>query len=426
MVALPMNMRLTEGQDRTQHRVALTLAVLLPWMLLVARAGAEIATAVIGLLFLWRSMVMRDWAWLHEPFVRLGLVAWVWLMFVVSPFAINPEKSFMLALPWGRYILLFVALRYWLLTTRQALIAVVISLAVLVGFCVVDALVQYVTGMSLTQHPRLETGRLTGPFRTPKVGIFIARFLLPMVSILTLLQLKKPLRWRALFLGGALVCVAAIMCTGERTAFTMTLVSLNLVLFLVSLGNGKIRLHALMTLALLLTATVLLFLTQNSIQMTFLRTVDHLEHFHDSPYGQVSAAAIETGREYWPTGAGIQGFRIVTERLSHLQVKELTIKEPFSHPHNVYLEWFAEAGFGVVLYTAMVLCLLYEAIRMLLRSHGGMEVIAPAFMVSGWVFYFFPLMSMQSYFSNWTAIMVWYCLGILFSVRVLTAASERT
>jgi hypothetical protein len=69
-----------DGENRTRMAVALGLLLLLPWMLIVARAGAEICTALIGILFLWRSAMMRDWQWLHEPFTRVALLAWLWLM----------------------------------------------------------------------------------------------------------------------------------------------------------------------------------------------------------------------------------------------------------------------------------------------------------------------------------------------------------
>jgi O-antigen ligase len=414
-----------EGENRTRMAVAFGLLLLLPWMLILTRAGAEICCALIGVLFLWRSAMMRDWQWLREPFTRVALLAWLWLMLGVSPLAINPEKSFLLALPWIRYMLLFIAIRYWLLTTRTALRVLAVMLAVMLALCIIDTLWQYATGMSLTQHPEIISGRLTGPLDKPKIGMLLARYMLPALALLALFAVAAPWRARAVMGLGVLACVVTILLTGERTAFAMSVLSLGVIIGVVVLREQRLRLYALGLVVTVLMSFVLLFYTQPWVQLTLTRTIDHVSHFSTSPYGQVFGAAYDAGRTHWTTGVGMQGLRELTVEPKAGDVATDAVKEHFLHAHNPYLEWFAEAGLvGLLVFMALIGTLLREAVQLLRKTHG-MAVMVPAFMLGSLLFNFFPAMSTQSYFSNWTGIMIWSCLAMLFSARALLTADGR-
>ncbi len=412
----------TNDENRTRVAVAFALLLLLPWLMIITRAGTEIATDIIGILFLWRSVARRDWRWLRAPIMMLAVIAWVWLMVGVSPFALNPEKSFLLALPWIRYMLLFAAMRYWLMTTPASVRVVAGMLVALVAFCTIDTLWQYATGVSLTGNPISDSGRLTGPFVGTKIGIFMAKFLLPTLAIISVvLTVRAPYAFIAVALGTVLA-IAAILLTGERTAFGMTVAALVMGGVLVIRREKRVLPYALGMFALMCACVVLLFLTQDWVHLTLERTVATLEHFEQSPYGQVFAAALHTGRDHWLTGVGMQGFRIAYESMVAAQGPE-AMGEHFMHTHNTYLEWFAEAGLvGLLLMISIVVCLLREAWQML-RMAQGMAVMAPALVLGTLLFNFFPFMSTQSYFSNWTGIVVWYTLGLAFSVKPRHAAA---
>lgn len=411
--------RPSAGENRKPMAIAFALLLLLPWMFIFARAGIEICAAGIGLLFLWRSAVMRDWQWLRDPFVRVAFVAWLWLMLVVSPFALKPEHAFFLALPWIRYILLVAALRYWLLTSREAFVLLGKVLAVMLAFCVIDSLWQYMTGLSLTHHVIWESGRLTGPFVSPKIGMFVARFTLPLAAICVVVAPSVSRRMSVLFFVGVLFCVAVVLLSGERTATAMTLGSLGLAALVIAWRVKSQRVVALGLISVLVIATLALFYTQATVRNTLDRAVGHVEEFSHSPYGQVYAVAVQTGREHWLTGVGMGGLREVMPEPYAILGKDIVVDAHYLHAHNPYLEWFAEAGVpGLLLFLAVVVCLLCEVVQLMRRTHG-VAVVIPAFMLGAVLFHFFPVMSTQSYFSNWTGIMVWYSLAVVLSLRNL-------
>jgi O-antigen ligase len=222
---------------------------------------------------------------------------------------------------------------------------------------------------------------------------------------------------------GFIYCLVAILFTGERTAFMMIIMAFALITPVLALRIKKLRVYAAVFGTIIVMLLSVLLSTQSGVQETLLRTEEHLEDFSQSPYGQVFAAAIQIGRDHWLTGVGIEGLRELIPQPLAVVVDASSLKEHYMHAHNPYLEWFAEAGLvGLILFMCLVGILMREALQ-LLRHTRGIASIVPAFMLGACLFNFFPVMSTQSYFSNWTGMMVWYALAIVFSTRNLLAAN---
>lgn len=398
-------------------KVGFLCVLLMPWILVLSRAGAEAFAAVPSLLFLWHSFRQRNWAWLRAPWVRAAFMAWLWMMLVVSPLAIEPKKSFLMALPWIRYILFVVAVRVWLLRDLRTLHYVAVSIALLLGFCCIDTLWQYVTGLSLTQHVPLRDNRLSGPFTTPKIGIFLAKMLLPAVAIGLLWVQHRSWRWKALLLVSILLCEVVIFLSGERTAFLMTAGATVLVAGLLCYFDKRLLVPAAASIAVLFLTIFALVKTQPDAAWVVDRTIGHVEHFSETPYNEVFKTAWHTGLQYWPTGTGVQGFREVTGKLATRSSGEAGhVSEGYLHAHNPYLEWFAESGLpGLVLFVAVVGLLLREALQWL-RAADTFSAVIPASMLGIWLMNFFPIMSAQSYFSNWAGILAWFSIAVVYSL----------
>ena len=60
------------------HVVALGLTLLMPLFLLHVRVGAEAAFDIVAALFLVRSALDRQWRWLRQGWVVVGLLWWGW------------------------------------------------------------------------------------------------------------------------------------------------------------------------------------------------------------------------------------------------------------------------------------------------------------------------------------------------------------
>lgn len=411
--ARPVLERWKSARQAESLRAAAYVATLfIPLMLIISRGTADALGALIGLSFLYRSYQWNDWQWTRDPVVRIGFAAWLWMVLVVSPFAADGFASFSIALPWVRFLLLYAALRYWVLIGKIEIEYLAIALAIMLALVMVDTLWQFFSGISLTGHLITDAGRLSGPMSSVKVGIFIAKLLLPVAGLcfyFSFEQQKKP----AIIASSAFLfsAVVIILFSGERTALIGALVGVMLAGGLVTLYQPRLRLPFLISIALFLAIGVLMLATQRWTSDRAVEMMQTLANFRTSNYGQLFWAGGELGREHWLTGTGFKGFRELCGQF----VLSGQIKHCNLHPHNLYVEWFAETGaMGFILLLGIIGALIREAVRHL-RAARGIGIFIPAMALGTCAVHFFPLLATQSFFSNWPAILLWYSLGLAYA-----------
>lgn len=391
--------------------LAFFATLLMPWMLMVSRVGMEVCAALVVLCFLWRSYRARDWAWARTPFFRLCLLVWAYLLLVVTPLALLPSDSLPTAAAWIRFPVFFMALRHWLLRSRSALYGVGVSLLLMLCFVGVDTLWQFVSGTSLTGHARMESGRLTGPFKNPKAGLFVGKLLLPTMGIALMAWALHKRRVGMLDWGAVLAALLiAMVLTGERSPVLSTALGLGVAALLLMWKLPKLRLPCIAAGLAVVIGFVGLYRTEEWVQLRADQAVETMLNYQQSDYGLLAAAAYDIGRERLWHGTGFKGFR---ELCPDLHYNGYIFRG--LHPHNIYAEWFAETGLpGLLLFIAMVALLLREAWQHYRRAVGD-EAVAPAMLLGVLAQQCFPLMGMQSFFTNWPAMLWWFPLALAFS-----------
>jgi len=151
-------------------------------------------------------------------------------------------------------------------------------------------------------------------------------------------------------------------------------------------------------------------MTSATVQMRGQQMLETMQHYKQSDYGQLAAVALDIGQAHLLHGAGLHGYRELCPTLVSYGITFRGL-----HPHNYYLEWFAEAGLpGLLLLLAMVIVLLREDMQHLLRAHR-LEKLVPAIVLGVLVQHFFPFVGMQSFFTNWGAMLQWYTLSLSFA-----------
>lgn len=409
MPSCPIAEKLTGLKGTRLWFIAYAATLAIPWALIYGRGVADACCVLIGILFLLHSAKNRRWEWLRDPVVRVALLTWAWLLLVVTPLAVQPDQSFIMAGPWIRYVLLYAALRHWVLDDALKLRWLGKWLVAMLAFVAVDTVWQYISGVSLTGNLRDEGGRLTGPFNHVKVGIFAAKMLVPAAGIYLFFSLRDGRKKQTYFAIG-LLCFASIviMLSGERTAFLSSFAAQTLtgLWFLLSVPSQRFKLACGLVAWLACLGT--LSATQSWVQERTSGLYNDLSNFHASPYGELFHGGLLLGADNILTGTGLRGFREACPEL----IRQEKISYCNLHPHNPYIEWFAEAGLpGLLLFLALVLLLVRTCVDSL-RQSSGIDRVPAVFALACLVQNFLPLMATQSSFSNWPGILLWYSVGL--------------
>lgn len=397
--------------------IAYLATILLPLGLIFSRGLAESCVVIICLLFLLESFVNKKWIWLRDPVVIIGLISWVWLLFVTL-FAKNSLESIGVSAPWIRYIFLYAALRNWVLINKKHIYFIGKSMAFILCFVMIDTLWQYIYGISLTGHARDISGRLTGPMDNVKVGIFIAKTVLPICGILLFFtEIKQKFRRIGIIIF-FITTIVIVMLTGERTAFSSVMIAVFIVSFLFAFSEPRLR--KIIFIGFVIVSLVMSFLiaTQSWVQFRAHEFYLTVSNYPESNYGKLARAGFEIGIEHPLFGVGLKGFR---ESCPSLNIGG---EDNYCnlHPHNPYMEWFAEAGVvGLLLFISLIFSIFYicvKAFRVNIDARRMLVGIVMANLLAN----FFPFMPTQSIFSNWPSILLWYSVSL--AIASLNALSE--
>jgi O-antigen ligase len=369
----------------------------------------------VDILFLFHACKTRQWGWLRDVVVVACALAWVWMLLGVSPFAYDTKISFSLALIWVRFPLFYAALRYWVLRERRAFFGLAASLSVMLGLVAADTLWQYIFGVSLSGHVRPPSLRLSGPMDSVKVGIFMAKLLLPVAGIALAFAAQRGKYHVAACVLLFLACMAVVMLSGERTAFGSTVCGLLSIAALLIIAEPRTRIACVGGIVIFAALVAILFFTQEFVHKRGVVMYDTLLHYRHSDYGFLAFTGIQMGADHWPTGVGLRGFReLCPQYLDGMPLTSCNL-----HPHNPYIEWFVETGaVGLLLFIGIVAAMGREVLRVFL-SHRGVQRCAPAVAVGVLTMNFFPFMGTQSFFSNWPALLLWYAVSVAIAASAL-------
>lgn len=393
--------------EKSLSQIAFYALAAIPLCLIFSRLAADVCVTFIGLLLLTRSVISGDWAWVKAPPVAILLALWLYTLFVVSPLAIDPALSFGRGLTWVRYILFFAAVAYWLTLENLPWDKLAKWLAVLLCLVCIDALIQYISGVSLTGYEKPGT-RLDAAFGRMVVGIYLAKTTFLVVGLGLYHAWRNKRSYAKVFYTAALTAaLAMIALSNERTALLCYVIGLSVAGSLLLIFFKPVR-KAVVVLAI---AHVLLLLTIYYTQSMFQGRVNEskqmLHSFQASPYAQLWKSSIMIWQENPVVGVGLRNFRLVCPEL--MATGQITYCD--LHSHNVYLEWLSETGIigfgGFLLFIASLLHLFWKA-RNCIHTE---RMILVAFALAALVPTLFPLAATQSFFSNWPAILAWFSIA---------------
>ena len=401
---------------------ARVLTVAIPLWLVTGRAAADAAILLVALLFIVRSIVNRDASWLRATWVRIGLALWLWML-LISNFAFDVNLSYMQAVPWLRFLLFAVALEVWVLNAVW-IRRLVISATVMLVFVAVDAWWQYFIGFDFFLHPRPSETRLTGPFDDLRVGTYLVKLMFPALLGFAVWRIGEQANLGVkLFLGGAaLIVIGAVFVSGERMAFLLLVLGLFLAAVL---QKGALRAAVAGVLVLGTVGVGMVAMAdRDMLDRQFTSVVTTLSTFRNSPYGELWRSALQLGSERPLTGVGMKNFRVACKDPQIGLPEEVTVRCG-THPHNIYLEWFAESGVPGLLLLVLMLAALARHLW-----HGWQVEYSRAWMagpVIAVIIQLWPAATTASFFSNWSGALMWLAIGwALAAARVSQDQSQST
>lgn len=360
-------------------RLALVAALILPFCLLYARAGAELTIAAIDILFLIHSARTRGWGWVRQPWFLIALLWWAAEMLASTPIAalgLGPAgwKSLSQAIVLIRLLLLPAGL-VWVLDTPKSRTQFWAAIIIAEAWILLQSWQQELFGTNIFGDHRWPDGALTGPFWAPRAGPPYAHLLflagLPIIAALIARRGTAP-KLAAAAIG--IVGFATTLIIGQRMPFLLA----GLGLLATALIFRPIRLPAIaLGILVLLAIPALRIVSPPSFDKLVLETSLQAQHFAHSPYGELyTRAGVMIEHSPWH-GYGFNGFLYFCPQprfgagLPALGIGPTSLARGACniHPHNFYLQAAIDAGIlGLALFTALNLAWLLALSRGILRQ----------------------------------------------------------
>jgi len=404
-----------QNSVKTRQDLCGVLTAFVPFALVLGRAFADIAVSIVAIFFLIECIERRQWGWVRKPWVVVALLLWI---YGLSRSLFVPHlDGIRTSLFWVRYIVFAASAATWILpqpkwrlwTARSAMAAVL--------FLSIDSLVQYIFRFDVIGHPLYDGNRLTSVYKTPTDGITIAN--LYGAAIFWLLA-RKQVRDASVL---AVLCFLAVFLSGDRMGLVLAVAIMLVWLFFLLRGNRKLWLPV-AALGVLMFVALLVFAPAR-IQRQFESTSHIVEHIWHSPYGLAWKSAIDVGEAHPVFGVGIHQFRYVCPDPRYGPLIDPLSGHPrcYTHPHNAYLEWFAETGaVGLAGYVLLVLVMAAGLVRRVWANAGDPLLWGLATMLA---MRLAPFYVSTSFFNNWSAIPFWlfFAWAMTYSPTALRRAA---
>jgi len=376
------------GVQRHLDRLDLAMLaglLLMPILLMHTRALAEVSIAVVGLGFLARSAITRDWSWLRASWVPFALAWWVWQVICSTPVPAlhlgeGGVRSLIQALATVRFLVLIAAIEHCVLSdnaARRWMYGVMAASAAYIAF---QCLFQATFGRNTYGWPRYPDGELTGPFGRPRAGPPLARLLMPAILPPVAALLDRPgLRYSLAGIGLLVGGMAVVVLIGQRMPLLVALGSLLVAGVLMRQLRVPVMVAAVMT-ALLLAASPVV--APNAYYRLVVKFGDQLSNFATAHYGQLYTRAWSVGVNNPITGMGHDGFGTGCPMPENFRPSFGGAQADgggagicWVHPHNVYLQALDDGGFvGLGLFCAMMAAWLWPLWRGLWANPAPLRV----------------------------------------------------
>ena len=375
-----------------------------PFIYLIERDPADLWLTLICVIFLARCIKRKDWSWVNQIWFKSALALWIYglLSAIAGP---DPLFTFQQGFVWIRFPLYAAAAQVWLAKDRD--IRIVMLLSILIGMLIMCGILIAETLID----PKV---RLQWPYGDLVPGGYISKVSLPLFCVLIAIAVSKKNKAGIFsgFIGLLSIFVSAL--TGERTNFLIR--ACGGILASVIWKPKFIMFSTLVLIEIL--AVLVLFFTRPDLSdrfgEKFINSVPILDTTDDNPYWGAWRGGIQQGLITPIKGIGPSGTRNTCATLDTNLPQWLPGKNYCgNHPHNFYVQLFAETGLiglciGCIMFGSLVLSC-YKA----RKDNFNCPMAATAFVIPFGLF--FPLQQFGSFYGQWGNLFTWFAIGFAIS-----------
>ncbi|MDC0932146.1 O-antigen ligase family protein [Methylophilaceae bacterium] len=343
-------------------------------------------------------------------------------MTINSALSINPTESLAYSIFFIRWPIFAMALAYWILNDIKSLKRFLLSMTIVLVFIIFDTWWQFFFGEDIFGIEEHGSTRLTGPFSSPHVGMWLAKLaMLPPLFVILFdkFKLQIPKNYLAYyFFGIATILFITVSISGERMQVLLTLASI-CILFMGVVFAKLFSFKKIIFLFLISSFVVLIFayLFPDNAQRAFFSTIQKILNWKTSDYGIVWKSAYDVWIESPIFGAGLHKYREACENLGIYGSSYLTAVSSgvCFHPHNLSLQLLSETGLvGFIFFNLMVLFL---AISSLKNYYINKQWLYFAIVFNIIFTCFLPIASGTSFFANKYGAIIWLLIGVMLATN---------
>ena len=396
---------LTKIKSMSGFEKTMTIFWLLgPFIYLIERDPADLWLSLIGIIFLVRCILRKDWDWTCQFWFKSALILWLFGLFS----ALTSSDSFFTfqqGFVWIRFPIYVAAAQVWLAKDRD--IRVLMLLSMLLGMLIICAILIAETLI----EPKT---RLTWPYGDHVPGGYIAKVSLPLFCVLMAIAVAKKNK-AGMFSGIiGLLSIGVSALTGERNNFLIRACGGVLAGFV---WKPKFIMISLLILVEAFAVLALFFIRPDLSSRygeKFLNSIPITNTSDGNEYWGAWRGGIQQGLIYPIKGAGPSSTRKICANLN----TDLPAWLPGdnycgNHPHNFYIQLFAEVGIiGLLLGCVMFFSIIITCFKARLKNFNC-PMAATAFVVPFGLF--FPFQHFGSFYGQWGNLFTWFAIAFAVS-----------
>lgn len=399
------------------------LFIILPITLLFSVLISEIVVFILIAYFLYISNKKDKTSLFTDPIIIFFLFVWVYL---IINYLINFDKdpSFLRPIFFFRFILLVVAINFFINNLKINLDRIFLYWLLLVIIICGDLFLQYYTQQNILGFNSIkydETIFRLGGFMNDELKISGIIYSFGLLVFSYTYFNEKKFKYKNLNYFFLILIIITIFITAERSSFLSSIIFF---LFFVVFTNFKKTNLRFFLLSLFIMITFFGFFQKDLSSRMIFKIAENIKLFKfeknknylnkNSHYFAHWSTAYQIYKDNKLFGVGIKNFRNFcdNDKYNENVFPGWHNKKCATHPHSFYFEIISETGIiGFIIIISFFIYSFYKFYKVF-RVKKDNFFLFNSFII---LIYFIPFLPRGSFFTNWNAIIFWIIFGFLYS-----------